>query len=326
MKNTKLVLLGMLVLAISSSCVNDANEERLSDWKMLDRVTYLSLHDVDFYGDHTGVICGEKGTVLKTTDAGLTWQPLVIDTRDPSLFDFDNLDSLFKSVAVLSDSIFYVASDAMFRTTDGRMTFDRKMSFFDTFFETVNSMSFTDTTSAFIVTESEIFMAFGKDDLWLPANLQNFYDYNVIQMVSDETVYATGVYSNAAAIVKTIDGGDTWQDVASDATEITALHFTDENTGLIADSNSDVYRTTDGGDTWSLFGKTPAPVAEWVFLDALHCVAVGDNKVMESDDGGSTWQITHTEEDVTFSGIAATTDGVLIAISQWGHILRKAAQ
>ncbi len=47
------------------------------DWVVLESPTGNDLYSVDFINNNKGIAVGEQGTILKTTDGGITWQSII---------------------------------------------------------------------------------------------------------------------------------------------------------------------------------------------------------------------------------------------------------
>jgi photosystem II stability/assembly factor-like uncharacterized protein len=123
-----------------------------------------------------------------------------------------------------------------------------------------------------------------------------------ISAVSDTVVWASG---NNGTIVRTIDGGKTWQTVAPppdtqklDFRDIDAI---DDNTAYVLSIGpgeaSRIFKTSDGGKTWTtqfVNRDEKAFFDAMVFWDARRGVAVSDSVdgrfvLLLTADGGATW-------------------------------------
>jgi len=121
-----------------------------------------------------------------------------------------------------------------------------------------------------------------------------------VSPVNDEVAWASG---HEGAVVRTLDGGDTWTTVPTpvgDSLQFRDVHaFSAEEAALLTAGNgpaSRLYHTTDGGSTWTLAYLMED---ERGFLDCLDFwdargFAYGDSFdgipfVLRSGDGGRTW-------------------------------------
>jgi photosystem II stability/assembly factor-like uncharacterized protein len=122
-----------------------------------------------------------------------------------------------------------------------------------------------------------------------------------VSAVSDNTAWASGA---SGTILRTVDGGATWQARAIPGTE--SLDFRDvdamdERTAYVLSIGSGqasrIYKTTDGGATWTLQFQNRDPKAFFdamAFWDARHGLVVGDSvdghfTVLRTLDGGRDW-------------------------------------
>ncbi len=95
-------------------------------------------------------------------------------------------------------------------------------------------------------------------------------------------------------ILSTLDGGDTWEVVASGTEEeLVDVFFYDAARGWVVGANGTVLRTEDGGASWQ---KMPPPTTEHLtgvhFASALEGWTCGTGGViLHTSDGGATWEM-----------------------------------
>jgi photosystem II stability/assembly factor-like uncharacterized protein len=91
----------------------------------------------------------------------------------------------------------------------------------------------------------------------------------------------------AGKVYRTTNGGGTWDDVKS-ARGLKSLFFTDASKGYAVGDNT-VLKTTDGGDTWNAQPDPSAVLNRVRCADEQHCVVVtNQNQVMYTNDGFAT--------------------------------------
>ena len=141
------------------------------------------------------------------------------------------------------------------------------------------------------------------------------------------------VSSDAGTVLRTTDGGATWQSVGPPG--VSGLLFRDveafdEDTAVIQSIGFTpdafrIYRTTDGGQTWTLVFQNTEPTAFYdcmAFFDRHRGLALSDPingrfRILATSDGGRTWQIVDadmppalpTEFAFAASGQCITTAG-----------------
>ncbi|WP_171025858.1 YCF48-related protein [Hymenobacter jeollabukensis] len=94
-------------------------------------------------------------------------------------------------------------------------------------------------------------------------------------------------------IYKTIDGGASWvklTEVSYVPSEITMLHFISPRIGFAHREHSDLLRTTDGGQTWAVLPNRLEDTYAMHFVSATTGFAVGDvGVVYTTTDAGASW-------------------------------------
>ena len=154
--------------------------------------------------------------------------------------------------------------------------------------------------------------------------------FSMIDGVSQDIAYIAAYGSGAGnSILRTTDGGDTWEVVlsgAGGASFFNVVHFFNENEGFVQGDPEggeyELYTTTDGGDTWTRVdgADIPDPESSGEYGIVGLYDAMGDNiwyttnngYVYRSTDKGVTWtkhQIINTA-NTTNIDIAFASDGL----------------
>jgi photosystem II stability/assembly factor-like uncharacterized protein len=133
------------------------------------------------------------------------------------------------------------------------------------------------------------------------------------------------VVGDAATLLATQDGGDTWRQVQTPAkVNLTAIQFVGEQ-GWITGYDGLVLHSADGGQTWSQQTTGVAQALEGLyFADVQHGWAVGwIGTIVRTEDGGRTWQEVNIAGDaeaqskVDTSVKAGTTSNVDVSSMGW---------
>ena len=118
---------------------------------------------------------------------------------------------------------------------------------------------------------------------------------NAIRMIDESNGYAVGnPISGQWVILKTADGGVTWDDISTlpqNGTEkgkSNSMKWIDVQNGWFGTDDSRIYRTTDGGLTWTSSTTTFQNHNAVTFTDLSAGVAAGED-VNYTSDGGATW-------------------------------------
>ncbi len=126
--------------------------------------------------------------------------------------------------------------------------------------------------------------------VWIEQNANSPGELFAVDAVSGSVAWAGGI-----SVVRTVDGGGTWEPVPAPANYVSAICALDDMTCVIGDWAGSLYRTADGGAHWDLVATAAGSFINAVcFFDALHGWAVGDPVggewvILESSDGGATW-------------------------------------
>lgn len=269
-------------------------------WEPVNYSEDLSLVDVFFVTPEIGYVSGAAGTILKTTDAGATWTPLL--GGDPQSQE-RTINQLFFLSQTTGWAVQTTSTHSnLFRTTDGE-TWGK----IGTIAEHYEDIAFASDTVGVYINDEKIFRTQDAGKNWREVgNCATKAEVNglsrqvvchlwKLQFVTPSVAYALGrtmgdVY--AAVVVKSVDGGETWS-VLPLFTEESGweggLFFIDENTGYASmkDAKS-AYRTTDGGQTWS--GMPAASIGNHMtFADPEVGWALYYNRLAYTVDGGKRW-------------------------------------
>jgi photosystem II stability/assembly factor-like uncharacterized protein len=301
-----LILLIAVVLSQSS----------VPHWTPLQSGVTARLRGVSAVSDRVVWASGANGTILRTADAGTTWQTLKIPGTEK--LDFRDIDAIDEKTAYVL-SIGPGAASRIYKTTDAGVTWieqfvnkDEK-AFFD-------AMAFWDANRGIAVSDSidgqfVILTTGDGGKSWtrvpadaLPPALPNegFFaasGTNVAVLAPNHVWLGTGA-ANESRVLKSSDGGRTWAlaktPLASGPSSgIFSIAFSDAKHGIVVGGDYKVEDaaidnaaiTTDGGVTWtSMKGLTGfRSVVAYTARDGASLVAVGPRGADYSTDRGKTW-------------------------------------
>jgi photosystem II stability/assembly factor-like uncharacterized protein len=138
---------------------------------------------------------------------------------------------------------------------------------------------------------------------WQPQNSGVTARLRGVSAVSEEVAWASGT---GGTVVRTVDGGATWQDVSIPEAAEAALDLRDIEAfdaatayalSIGSGGESRIFKTTDGGATWETQFVNPEPQGFFdamSFWDAERGLAVSDSidgefYVLRTEDGGRNW-------------------------------------
>jgi photosystem II stability/assembly factor-like uncharacterized protein len=113
-----------------------------------------------------------------------------------------------------------------------------------------------------------------------------------------------GVVIKGNLILKTRNGGSTWDIKYDQAENITKMQFTSKTVGYAAggrsydfNSRGEIHKTTDGGDSWQQIHLTDSNISAFYFLNSERGFYINYNdELFRTVDGGKTWRLLSTVE------------------------------
>jgi len=137
------------------------------------------------------------------------------------------------------------------------------------------------------------------------------------------------VVGHDAAILRTADGGSTWEIVhwgPEEESPLLDVWFSDADNGFAIGAYGSFYRTSDSGRTWGF-----EPISEWDFH--LHHLARSDDghlyiaaeagMIYRSDDGGETWVELPSPYEGSFFGTLPLEGNAVLVFGLQGHLYRS---
>jgi len=355
---TSLILVGIISMSLTGLVTSSTAQDVTPRVTKLFEETSYYLKDVAFIDASTGWAVGDvhwdqaqrryTGTVIKTTDGGVTWTALDVGVTE-----------LLNEVTFVDATTGWAVGTGgtIVRTTDGGQSWTRQA--VDTTAEFRGS-AFTDTDHGWAVTTTpttydDFFEEYTDWDaaVWhtrdggqswqrqtLPDAASILHD---VEFADAQIGWAVGAKrtgevafgrtEHAGVIYHTTDGGETWVEQYSPAEKtLTAVDFTDTlhgwAVGFPTSSGSDqraVFHTSDGGQSWEPQepGNMYSPFWDVQFIDHNRGYIVGANyvaawgpPVMRTFDGGATWEDVKMDKANPLSieglyGIAVVGDRVI---------------
>lgn len=205
------------------------------------------LMDIAFANDSVGFVCGLDGHIIKTTDAGKTWEQRQAEWR------------ILHGIKVVNDSVVVAVGGGAYvqgiivRSNDLGQTW--KM--IDTFGVELRDLAFTDDKNGFACGYGAILKTTDAGLHWEFTDEKDEF-FSSIVFPSKSVGYVVG---RTGTILKTEDGGKTWKRLRNGNNPLqTRFFFNDvkfltEDLGYIVGDNGVILKTTDGGKNWKSFQK-----------------------------------------------------------------------
>jgi len=296
-------------------------------WSAANSGTTNNLNGGYLLDSGIGFVVGDAGTILKTTDSGMTWSPLTSGTTN-GLYDVYFFDAT-QGVAVGEQGL-------ILRTTDGGAGWQGVTSGVT---DALRSVSFSGVTGICGGDSQDILFSTDAGASW-QISQSGFLGGGFLgaQMMSASVGFVAGQNSIFQSLLgASTDGGATWafQPFYFDQNEGggTDLFFFDQNTGVVSGSVFDgrgaIARTTDAGVSWSTLFFDQA-IQGLNFPQATSGFAVGaGGRISHSTDDGITWSdqssgTSNNLNDVSFAsdalrGIAFGDSGTIVYTATGGE-------
>lgn len=317
-----------LLSIVSSNAISQ------SGWTLQTSGTTDALFDVYFSDLHTGIIVGGTATntavILRTTNAGINWNPVNANT-----------DILLRGVSFITASTGIAvggnfSSSVILRTTDSGLSWD---SLHNPTTNALRSVSFPPTGTGnigYIVGFNGAAMKTVNGGLnWSLLNTgiatQTLFSVHFTDALTGTAV--GGTQTDTATIIRTTNGGANWIVQNSNTTNLLrGVYFLNALNGFAVGNNGTILKTTDGGNNWIVFQTNIAGLLlrDIYFADPVTGFIVGSGgKILKTINGGTSWDSlpSGTNKDlqaVYFTdlnfGTSVGFDGIIIHTNSGGVI------
>lgn len=262
-----------------------------------------NLNAIHYTNSNVGTAVGKFGTIIRTTDAGVSWTVQESGTNV-------NLNGVFftdpNNGFAVSNSVVGGESKIL-RTTDGGVTWNIQNSGTSNHLyciEFINS-----TTGIAAGWSGTVLRTTDGGNTWTHTQISTRTIYD-IEYLDENTIFAVG---SIGAIYFSTDGGLTWSMQSSGVTRnLRGIHFIDSNIGIAVGEFGTIRRTTNRGITWSAITGISALVHfnSLSFSDLSTGVAVAGHQVsgiggqiFRTTNGGLNWTQINSGANVTLTSV-----------------------
>ncbi len=252
-------------------------------WGSIPTDTGITLTDLHFVDIMNGLVIGEQGLILRTTDGGSNWT-----------FPNSGISEHLNSVHFITSNKAFIAADKgmLLSTTNGGNNWSKET--LDTTIN-LNHVYFANSDKGFLVGDNGvIYQTVDGGDDWV---LQTPTVVNLLTAVDfpdQSTGFITG---SSGTVLKSTNGGDNWTKLNSLSTNayLSDVFFFAPDSGYVVGNQGTIFRTTDAGGTWQ---PQSSPVTEW--LKGIHCpetdncFIAGNNGTILTTSDGLNWTTINT--------------------------------
>ncbi len=313
----KSLILCFLCLVLFS-CKKD-----LLHWQSVERIetnTNNRLNKIVLHPDGTGVIAGgnkfAKADLLLTRDNGRTWENLPDPGAGKGLYGAARSPNGNYYMCGIDGKIVYGTPDDDWKYV--------KLPFWN-FYVDLDFGSAEKGVLISTLVSREGTVAF-IDAAGNYSGGQVFpFGLNDVEMVDG----ATGYISGYGVVMKTVDSGHTWEWLAVENDNFTALHTRGQTEVWTCGYNGSIFSSVDGGNTWKrLRNGNDITIPRYrlldiLFVDAQHGFAVGEEGLfIYTDDGGEHWMEFDRFTEGALRSLALSNDGSIMVCGDNGGLFR----
>jgi photosystem II stability/assembly factor-like uncharacterized protein len=291
----------------------------VAQWTHQNSGTQKHFHNLYFISENLGWVCGDDGTILKTTNGGIDWNSQNIGT-------LDNVHAIFFIDSLFGWAVLYEFSPTrhgiIIHTTDGGNSWNVQLSIWD---YTLHSIHFADGNNGWASGSNGIvFHTSNSGTSWIQQYPPTGGGWLwPIFFIDDNIGWTAG--DPIFGVFKSTNGGNTWTAYNVPVIErIYSLMFLNYETGWLSAAQGQIAKSIDGGITWqNLQSGTSQYLRDIYFIDYNTGWCVGHNgTILFTTNGGSTWMQQSSNTFENLRAVQFVNDQVGWAVGENGTILK----
>ncbi|GAA3463001.1 WD40/YVTN/BNR-like repeat-containing protein [Saccharothrix longispora] len=315
MKSLLLVVAAVVsLLVVPAGAVASGHDGHDATWRLTPTGVDARLRGLSAVSPRVAWASGSRGTVLRTTDGGVTWASVA--PPDSSALDFRDIEAFDARTAVVL-SIGPGDSSRIYRTSDGGRTWSRAFTnpdpaaFYDcvAFFDRFRGLAMSDPVDGrFRVLSTRdggrSWLPVPPEDLppALPGEFGFAASGQCLTTAGPRDAWIATGGGATARVLHSGDGGRHWSVsdtplLSSGSAGVFAVAFRSPRQGLAIGGDylapggavANLALTSDGGRTWRTPGSSPVGYRSGAAWHGSSVVAVGPTGSDLSRDGGRTW-------------------------------------
>jgi photosystem II stability/assembly factor-like uncharacterized protein len=301
-------------------------EEGPAGWYSQNSNTTVELNTVQFIDENTGWIVGNSGTILKTDNGGISWQSV-------SGISNTALESIY---FINPDTGWVVGQDgSIYKTTDGGTTWNNysineNIRIYAVHFPNENHGWITGCIWNGTSSEGRILKTTDGGISWSDQTPETLPELHSVYFVNDSTGWAVGGNDNQNMddyqyiILKTVNGGATWEKTQGIHSRLRSVFFTDSDNGWAVGLNGFILKTTNAGASWKECNFNPeSDLLSIYFIDSNVGWASGSHgRIISTQDGGNAWTLEFSGTENHLKSIFFMDSGTGWAAGYNGEIIK----
>ncbi len=284
-------------------------------WLELDSGLALHFQAAALTGSATGLVAGERGTILRTTNSGASWtQPF--SRTENTLSDIMFLNA---NAGLAVGTAFPSFTPVILATSTGGLEWRPKGVALQ---DNLRAGTLLDESNGVVVGDNAtILKSIDTFTTWVPVPIAATNDLFDVDFADGRLGLAVG---SEGTILKTTDAGDSWARQPSGTVQtLRGVCLLDSNNAIAVGDNGTILRTTDGGSSWTLQESGTGQDLFSVSFAAPDTgfTAGGNGTILTTTDGGVTWgsQASGTTNDLLDIHFLDTNTGMVAG--EYGTVL-----
>ncbi|HWY33465.1 MAG TPA: YCF48-related protein [Nitrosopumilaceae archaeon] len=303
----RIKLLFLITLSASTS---------FAQWNNLSSGTLNWLRGVWFTHVDTGFAIGYNGTILKTTDGGLSWN-----------LQTSNLTNNLQGIFFINSLTGWVVGDSgtILKTSNGGLNWIKQTS---TTTAILHKPFFVDPNNGYIAGEGGTCLKTVNGGLtW--SNLTVTTGNGKVSLFFNNlnVGYVSGL-GFSDAIIKTTNGGSTWANIyTNNIEEFSSIYFTSLNDGFaVSSSTGKITSTHNAGFSWNTQSFGASSLYSVQFPSALIGYAVGgypsNGTILSTTNSGSNWSPQNSNTSQPLFDVFFVNNSIGYAVGKNGTIIK----